>query len=119
MHMFSGTSGVQTLLNFVFPAPSLSFLSSSLLPSFLPLFFSSSLPPSLPPLPPSLPSLSLQTYSGLFCVVVNPYKWLPIYTEKIIEMYKGKKRHEMPPHVYAIADLAYRNMLLGNTVEPL
>ncbi|MEQ2175855.1 hypothetical protein GOODEAATRI_021961 [Goodea atripinnis] len=35
-----------------------------------------------------------QTYSGLFCVVVNPYKMLPIYSEKIIEMYKGKKRHE-------------------------
>jgi len=55
----------------------------------------------------------LQTYSGLFCVVVNPYKRLPIYTEKVVELYKGKKRHEVPPHVYAIADGAYRSMLLG------
>uniref|UniRef100_A0A8C2S888 Myosin heavy chain 11 n=1 Tax=Capra hircus TaxID=9925 RepID=A0A8C2S888_CAPHI len=53
----------------------------------------------------------IYTYSGLFCVVVNPYKQLPIYSEKIIEMYKGKKRHEMPPHIYAIADTAYRSML--------
>ncbi|XP_041433455.1 myosin-11 isoform X1 [Xenopus laevis] len=53
----------------------------------------------------------IYTYSGLFCVVVNPYKALPIYSEKIIEMYKGKKRHEMPPHIYAIADTAYRSML--------
>ncbi|KPP74615.1 myosin-11-like [Scleropages formosus] len=53
----------------------------------------------------------IYTYSGLFCVVVNPYKMLPIYSEKIIEMYKGKKRHEVPPHIYAIADNAYRNML--------
>ncbi|XP_075035860.1 myosin-11 isoform X1 [Mixophyes fleayi] len=53
----------------------------------------------------------IYTYSGLFCVVVNPYKLLPIYSEKIIDMYKGKKRHEMPPHIYAIADTAYRSML--------
>lgn len=55
----------------------------------------------------------LQTYSGLFCVVVNPYKRLPIYTEKVIELYKGKKRHEVPPHVFAITDTAYRSMLQG------
>jgi len=45
--------------------------------------------------------------------VVNPYTRLPIYTEKVVELYKGKKRHEVPPHVYSIADGAYRSMLLG------
>ncbi|XP_042340707.1 myosin-9-like [Plectropomus leopardus] len=53
----------------------------------------------------------IYTYSGLFCVVVNPYKHLPIYSEEIINMYKGKKRHEMPPHIYAITDTAYRSMM--------
>ncbi|KAK7167037.1 hypothetical protein R3I94_001441 [Phoxinus phoxinus] len=53
----------------------------------------------------------IYTYSGLFCVVINPYKKLPIYTDETIKMYKGKKRHEMPPHIYAITDMTYRSMM--------
>ena len=52
-----------------------------------------------------------QTYSGLFCVTVNPYKWLPVYTPKVVGAYKGKRRSEAPPHIYSIADNAYNDML--------
>ncbi len=44
-------------------------------------------------------------------MVVNPYKALPIYNPAIVELYKGKRKNEMAPHVYAISDGAYRSML--------
>jgi myosin heavy subunit len=40
-------------------------------------------------------SMMIYTYSGLFCVVINPYKRLPIYTESVIKSYMGKRRTEM------------------------
>ncbi|XP_069604510.1 myosin-1B [Ranitomeya imitator] len=53
----------------------------------------------------------IYTYSGLFCVTVNPYKWLPVYDPKVVAGYRGKKRMEAPPHIFSISDNAYQFML--------
>ena len=41
----------------------------------------------------------IYTYSGLFCIVVNPYKRYPIYTPTVVKMYLGKRKNEVPPHL--------------------
>ena len=53
----------------------------------------------------------IHTYSGLFVVVVNPYKRYPLYTHRVAKIYLGKRRNECPPHLWAIAETAYRGML--------
>ncbi|KAM8723547.1 myosin heavy chain, fast skeletal muscle-like isoform 1-T1 [Acanthopagrus schlegelii] len=56
-------------------------------------------------------SWMIYTYSGLFCVVVNPYKWLPVYETTCVQAYRGKKRIEAPPHIFSISDNGYQFML--------
>merc|ERR1739842_271446 len=52
----------------------------------------------------------MYTYSGLFCIAVNPYKRYPIYTERAAKIYIGKRRNEVPPHIFAISEGAYQGM---------
>uniref|UniRef100_A0A8B9HEH7 Myosin motor domain-containing protein n=1 Tax=Astyanax mexicanus TaxID=7994 RepID=A0A8B9HEH7_ASTMX len=53
----------------------------------------------------------IYTYSGLFCVIVNPYNWLQVYDPVVVTGYRGKKRIEAPPHIFSISDNAYQFML--------
>jgi len=55
----------------------------------------------------------IYTYSGLFCIAVNPYKRFPIYTQRTMELYIGKRRNEVPPHIFAIAEGAFQGMMTG------
>lgn len=53
----------------------------------------------------------IYTYSGLFLVTVNPYCPLPIYSREYINMYRGRSREDTKPHIFAMADEAFRNLV--------
>ncbi|XP_031734879.1 myosin IEb [Anarrhichthys ocellatus] len=54
------------------------------------------------------------TYIGPVLISVNPFKQLPYFTDREVELYQGAAQYENPPHIYALADNMYRNMLIDN-----
>ncbi len=52
----------------------------------------------------------IYTYIGEVVVSVNPYRPMNIYERSYIQDYKGREMYEREPHIYALADTAYRNM---------
>uniref|UniRef100_A0A6Q2WRJ8 Myosin IG n=1 Tax=Esox lucius TaxID=8010 RepID=A0A6Q2WRJ8_ESOLU len=52
----------------------------------------------------------IYTFIGEVVVSVNPYKQMDIYGKEAIEAYRGRELYENPPHLYAVADAAYKAM---------
>ena len=54
---------------------------------------------------------TIYTYIGSILIAVNPFKYYPIYNPKYVRRYQNKRLSDNPPHVFAIADAAYHQML--------
>ncbi|KAJ6657316.1 hypothetical protein lerEdw1_002683 [Lerista edwardsae] len=55
----------------------------------------------------------IHTYAGSNMVVINPLSSPSMYSEKVMHMFKGCRKEDTSPHIYAVAQAAYRNMLMS------
>uniref|UniRef100_A0A670ISY8 Myosin VB n=1 Tax=Podarcis muralis TaxID=64176 RepID=A0A670ISY8_PODMU len=66
-----------------------------------------------------LESNHIYTYCGIVLVAINPYEQLPIYGQDVIYAYSGQNMGDMDPHIFAVAEEAYKQMasvMLTNVV---
>jgi myosin-5 len=54
---------------------------------------------------------NIYTYSGIVLIAVNPFASVPLYDPDVIQQYSGRKREDLEPHLFAIAEDAYRCMI--------
>ena len=56
----------------------------------------------------------IYTWIGDVLISVNPFKAMSYFTDKEVDLYQGAALYENPPHIYALADDCFRNMLIDN-----
>lgn len=53
----------------------------------------------------------IYTYVGEILIAVNPFRFFPMYNPKFINAYTNRNLGSLPPHIFAIADVAFHRML--------
>ncbi|XP_066574205.1 myosin-IIIa [Amia ocellicauda] len=56
----------------------------------------------------------IYTYVGDILIAVNPFQKMDLYTPQCSKIYIGAKRTANPPHIFAVADIAYQSMVSYN-----
>ncbi|WAR28971.1 MYO5B-like protein [Mya arenaria] len=59
----------------------------------------------------------IYTYCGIVLVAINPYESLDIYSNDIIQAYSGQDMGAMDPHIYAVAEEAYKRMSRNDNIQ--
>lgn len=55
--------------------------------------------------------LNIYTYSGIVLIATNPFQKVDqLYSQDIVQAYSGKRRGDLDPHLFAIAEDAFRCM---------
>ena len=49
-------------------------------------------------------------FAGIVLVAINPYQYMPIYDVDTIQAYSGQDMATMDPHIFAVAEDAYKQM---------
>lgn len=62
---------------------------------------------------------NIYTYSGIVLIATNPFARVPLYEPDIIQQYSGRRRGELEPHLFAIAEDAYRCMIREKTNQTI